>query len=557
YCKYSNLMITNCMIFSNNAYAGGGLYCSEGNPVLDNSSICSNYPDQINGSWTNAGGACVASLCTDDDGNGVPDECDGSTGDGVHEVPSEYPTIQDAIVAAGYGDTVLVGPGTYTGSNNYVINPSGKPITIRASGSATETILDGQGARCVVRCTSGEGSDTTIEGFTITGGYSNYGGGMYCADSSPTLSNCIITNNFANMDGGGLYLLNSNSSISGCLISNNEASNADGSAGGGGGVYCDSSSPMIFECDITNNAANGSSSQGGGINLLESHPTISNCAISENTAQDRAGGIYCKSSSPNIVDCLVEANSATTYPGGIMCYIDSSPAITNCRISYNSPSAIYSFANSTPALTNCLVCGNSPNLIQGDWTDNGGNTIEDLCPEDDGILEVPSEFDSIQDAIDASSNGDEILVGPGTYTGFGDAVINTVGKSITIRATGLAEETIIDGQNARRVVVCDSAEGNETVIRGFSITGGVAQSGGGVYCSNTSSPTIIGCTITGNSANGSYARGGGLYFEANSNPSISQCTITNNTSNSDGGGLAFSDSTPTITDCVITSNTNS
>ncbi|MDP7519718.1 MAG: hypothetical protein QF438_06145, partial [Phycisphaerales bacterium] len=75
--------------------------------------------------------------------------------------------------------------------------------------------------------------------------------------------------------------------------------------------------------------------------------------------------------------------------------------------------------------------------------------------DDDGS----ADFETIQAAIDESSNGDTIEVYPGWYSGTGNQVIDSLGKSITIRASGTPEETIIDGEGARRVVRCAGGEG--------------------------------------------------------------------------------------------------
>ena len=143
-------------------------------------------------------------------------------------VPGDYPTIQGAIAASANGDDILVAPGTYTGAGFWVINPLGKAITIRATGSAQSTILDGENVRNVLRCASGEGPDTIIKGFTITGGYTNSsvtGGGVLCNNSSPTITACIITGNTAEYFGGGIYCYqNGNPMITDCVIDSNTAS---------------------------------------------------------------------------------------------------------------------------------------------------------------------------------------------------------------------------------------------------------------------------------------------------------------------------------------------
>ena len=164
-------------------------------------------------------------------------------------VPADYTTIQAAVNAAQDGDTVLVAPGTYTGTGDWVINPLGKAITIRASGTPEETILDGGGARRVVQCSSGEGLGTIIEGFTIKGGDIGYGGGIVCRDSSPTITGCTISGNTATYGGGIYSYYDSSPTITDCTISNNSADE-------GGGIFCYDSNPTITDCTISGNTDN-------------------------------------------------------------------------------------------------------------------------------------------------------------------------------------------------------------------------------------------------------------------------------------------------------------
>lgn len=81
--------------------------------------------------------------------------------------------------------------------------------------------------------------------------------------------------------------------------------------------------------------------------------------------------------------------------------------------------------------------------------------------------EADADFDSIQDAINAASNGDWILVYPGEYR----EALDFNGKSLWITGAG-AETTIIDGGSSSYAVAAAHGETSATGLVGFTIRGG-------------------------------------------------------------------------------------
>ena len=123
-------------------------------------------------------------------------------------------------------------------------------------------------------------------------------------------------------------------------------------------------------------------------------------------------------------------------------------------------------------------------------------TIADIWTVDD---DGKADFNNIQAAVDAASDGDEIIVMPGTYTGEGDEVVNILGKSLSIIGTGEPEATIIDGEDSRRVFYCQSDSIFNVWLEGFTIQRGRNTFGGGLYSENANL-NLSDCLVINNNA---------------------------------------------------------
>ena len=208
-------------------------------------------------------------------------------------------------------------------------------------------------------------------------------------------------------------------------------------------------------------------------------------------------------------------------------------------------------------------------------------------------IHVPGDAASIQAGINAASNGDTVLVAPGTYL----ENINFNGKSITVTSSGGAAVTIIDGNQNGIVVTFADGEGRQSVINGFTIQNAAlppnassAQMSDGIWAGGTN-PTITNNVITHNRGYGievdrgsayisgntisytstqyppaedygcDYDDGSGINFGGTSNditdaPIIDHNTIENNVAHCGGGGIRLdaAPSTTRISNNIIANN---
>lgn len=157
---------------------------------------------------------------------------------------------------------------------------------------------------------------------------------------------------------------------------------------------------------------------------------------------------------------------------------------------------------------------------------------------------------NIQHAFDATAAGDEVVVTNGIYrTGGGwswDGVAMarvSLAGDVVVRSVNGPEVTVIEGypyDPDSGVGMRCAFVGDGAVLSGFTLTGGGASDGGGVY--SEPSGVVTNCLITGNSASGA---GGGAY-----GGTLYNCTLTGNAARYGGGGV----SRGTLYNCTLSGN---
>ena len=152
------------------------------------------------------------------------------------------------------------------------------------------TVIDGGWGATVVTFQNGATDATAIVGFSIQKGAADRGGGIYCRDASPVISNCRILNNRAESYGGGVYVVSGSVVIQDCFVKGNGAGRR------GGGISCESGNAVVKNTFIIENSAGGAD---------VGNPIVGQTALGE------GGGIHTGWSAMSaIVNCSVIGNRA-------------------------------------------------------------------------------------------------------------------------------------------------------------------------------------------------------------------------------------------------------
>lgn len=162
-------------------------------------------------------------------------------------------------------------------------------------------------------------------------------------------------------------------------------------------------------------------------------------------------------------------------------------------------------------------------------------------------LRVPSEYSTIQAAINAGSEGDTVLVAPGTYRGAGNRNLEWTDKNIVLTSEAGPEATILDGEGlyGRGILIRpNDVVDLRTVVEGLTFRRGRTRMtpGAGIFCANYDGITIRNCRFEYNvgerGEHGEGASGTGISCVK---CIISDCVFYENSGSGFGGGVQLQD----------------
>jgi hypothetical protein len=264
----------------------------------------------------------------------------------------DYISVQEAVGAASFADTIRVRPGTY----HERVNLLGQALSLIGDGGADATTLDADGTGSVLTIPYTPGGPTLVKGFTFTGGngtiltaskrQERYGGGIFVELAFGRIEDCRIVGNVAN-HGGGIFVMAGTPRFVRCTIAGN-------SSGVGGGVAVENDGGVVLQdCSIEGNDA----VFGGGIDSFRGRIRLDHCRVLRNRAFE-GGGIRIVGTGASAVriDGSLLARNGGDVGGAILCRqgaldVESTTVAENDSI----PSVGLIFETSQVALRSLIV----------------------------------------------------------------------------------------------------------------------------------------------------------------------------------------------------------
>lgn len=453
-----------------------------------------------------------------------------------------FSSIQDAVDAASDGDTVEVSAGTYAES----VTVSTANVTLEGPNAGTPGDVN-RGAEAIVEgSVSITASNVTVDGFTVQAGSAPL---IDLKDSSAT--EYTVTNNVLNASSGttAVYAKADSGLLANNTVVAGGTSNYGVRIGDATGVTVvdntfvqeavpesSSSTPQglllssTHDTDVRNNTFYGAES-GQAVLVSNNAGNSSAVTVADNRVDGFANGVFLYENADEIKDVSVTGNDVTNV---------SDVGITAVDTSGSDGFTGLNGADTAANQADALLSSNEVGVVTV-----GGQTVtaDPVTVNDDG----PSDYASIQHAVDTVPNGTTVVVAAGTY----DENVTIDTANVTILGAG-SDEVTIDVTNAGDVRGINAKADNLT-LSGFTLVG---PGGDGKQGIHTGSPPhenlhvrdvvvkdfdrngidvhgVDGVVLTNVEAHNNS--GVGIALTDSANITVSQASATNNS----WGGLAL------------------
>jgi parallel beta-helix repeat protein len=425
-------------------------------------------------------------------------------------------------------------------------------------------------------------ANALLDGFTVEGGKNGI-----LSEDNITVRNCRIRGN--TWDGIHHEGAGKTASVFNCWITGNQQNGCcfidsaailknnifnSNSSDSGGEYYslCFSNSltaPVVYNNTFVNNFSYAVGTIDPNSNNPQ-YPDIQNCIVWYNNNDDEQLYGY----EHTQYSCVYDPNNNPNDPNGMDYTFDAYgnfSGLPGFICDYvNDPNADPNLLNVHLAYDSFCRDGGDPNLSYEGQVDID-NQSRVLCGRADigadeyvAVLNITTNtaYDTIQDAIDEASNGDEIVVYPGTY----EECVDLSYKAVILRSADpndwdIVNATIIHADTGPTVAIWHPSQSGYATLKGFTVTNTgeeiaairifdgfavvshcvVRSSYDGIGCDG-SWPLITNCIIE-NSFEGIYCTW--------ASATIANCIIRNN----DCGIFLFRDLGSVVKNCTIVSNT--
>jgi hypothetical protein len=227
---------------------------------------------------------------------------------------------------------------------------------------------------------AGTNSTAVLDGFTVRGGNANgsgsnndRGGGILIVSAvSPTIRNCLFSDNRCTFGGAAGYINNGGApTFTDCTFQNGQGGSFGGAfdIAGGGALRFD-------RCIFRNNTAG----RGGGLEIFASTgPQVTNCLFVGNTATSATGGgggVWVGSGgNPQLRNCTIVGNFSTSQAvAGLRNQSSGGASVANCILFDNiGPAGAQGPGNQANAGTNITY-----SLVEGGYTGTGNSSADPL-----------------------------------------------------------------------------------------------------------------------------------------------------------------------------------